>query len=312
MSSIDELFAMQKTYNQKIFSDDMDINDIERHTQHLALCAHAEISSLISATKYRKHHTHKAGLNPDEHRIVYESVDVIRYIMAILNLWNIDSDRFENAFYRKDIYLNTRKRIDDNPWDGRPVVIVDVDDVIVDFRAGFSKWLNKAYSVAADVHSSSYYFIDDLTDNDLNPERVFLDFVDKGGFFELDPISGAIKFLNDLRDRGYWIHMLTARPSGNLSCFYDTYEWLDRHDIPFDDLSFSAEKFRWCAQSVYYDTDSIVWTLDDSPKHATEYASHGLRCLVPEKPYNMKIWEADKIYSYSDFNSALDRIAKTS
>jgi len=307
-SKIKNLFEIQREFNKEIYGSNLSDEDLDKFTQDLALCAHAEISSLISATQYKKHHSFKkpAGLN--ESSIVYESVDVIRYIMAILNLWDIDFARFEEAFYKKDIYLNTRREIDNDRWMRQPVVIVDMDDVIAEFRGGFAHWLEKSYLLDVDIESPEYYFIDALKDKGLNPEKTFLDFVESGGFLKLDPVKGASDFLRNLRDQGYWIHLLTARPSDNLTCLYDTYAWLDHYDIPFNDISFSAEKFRWCAQSKYYDTGSIVMTIDDSPKHASEYAIHGLPCLVPEKSYNRKIWNTDNVFTYKDFDYAFGLI----
>ena len=112
MTSLSKLFNLQKKYNKKVYGDDeKSPEEVEIHTQELALCAHAEISSLISATKYKKHHRHQEYEGPDLRRILYESVDVTRYIMAILNLWDIDSKEFHEAFLKKDNYLNVKHEI---------------------------------------------------------------------------------------------------------------------------------------------------------------------------------------------------------
>ena len=133
--TLKKLLELQQVYNKKIFGNrkKSDVR-IDQHTQELALCAHAEISSLISATKYKKHHKNQKYDDPDSRRILYESVDVIRYIMAILNLWEIDSADFQDAFLKKDNYLNIKMKISESQWNGQPVAIVDMDDVIADFR----------------------------------------------------------------------------------------------------------------------------------------------------------------------------------
>ena len=78
--TLKKLFELQRKYNRKIFGTKKKSPEtLERHTQELALCAHAEISSLISATKYKKHHKNQNKLEPDSTRILYESADVIRY-----------------------------------------------------------------------------------------------------------------------------------------------------------------------------------------------------------------------------------------
>ena len=50
------MLALQKQYNDQI--TDHQGSDIEREriTQELVLCAHAELSSLVNATNFKKHH----------------------------------------------------------------------------------------------------------------------------------------------------------------------------------------------------------------------------------------------------------------
>ena len=299
---------MQRQYNNKVYGANWKSRDeLERHTQELALCAHAELSSLVAATSYRKHHKADLRNEIDKSTLLYESVDVIRYVMAIMNLWDIKADDFETAFCEKDIYLNTRRRIDKQVWYRQPVAIVDMDDVITNFRCGFAEWLRTVYKINADVESPEYYFIDALKDSGHNPERIFETFIECSGFKILNPVKGAKQFLQKLKEQGYWIHLLTARPDDNLTCLYNTYSWLNKHEMPFDDISFATEKFRWCAQSKYYDSDSIKFAIDDSPKHATEYVTHGIKCWVPSKSYNNNLnHEAIKYYyDFEDFLSNL-------
>ena len=110
-----------------------------------------------------------------------------------------------------------------------------------------------------------------------------------------------------MREKGYWIHILTARPEDNLQCMYDTYEWLESNGVPFDNIDFSSEKFRWCANSEYYDSGLIKFAIDDSPKHAREYSSHGIKCLVPEKTYNQDVWNIENISTYKSFSEILKK-----
>ena len=87
---------------------------------------------------------------------------------------------------------------------------------------------------------------------------------------------------------------------------YDTYQWLDQYNMCYDDIGFSTEKFRWCAKSKYYDQKAIAFAIDDSPKHAEEYAKHGIRVKVPEKSYNKNINQ--EVDYYKNFNSLLTQI----
>ena len=107
------------------------------------------------------------------------------------------------------------------------------------------RWLKKEFNVDADVNSKEYYFIDALTQTGLNPETVFIDFLNQGGFKQLTIEKDMWGVLKTLRERGCWLHILTARPEENLRCKYDTYTWIKEHRLPIDRISFSSEKFRW-------------------------------------------------------------------
>ena len=300
------MLKIQKEYNKKVLKTTTCDSEKEVITQNLALCTHAELSSLVNALNYKHHHGSLGKI--DKNTILYESVDIVRYMLAILNVWDITASEFDAAFNKKDIYLHQRKSIDDNQWDGQPVAIVDIDDVLGEFRNCFASWLAKNKNINPDIESNEYYFIDALKETGENPEHIFEDFIKDDGFLMLKPVKDAKWFLGELKKNGYWVHLLTARPEDNLGCFYPTYQWLANNFLAYDDLSFSSEKFRWCAQSKYYNSGAIKFAIDDSPKHAMEYATHGIKCFVPKKSYNLKVWNESNIITYENFYEIIQNI----
>ena len=215
------MLELQRKYNNIILNDIESDDDKDRVTQNLALCTHAEISALVNAVNFKHHHGNLGNIDRDT--ILYESVDVVRYIMAIMNVWNIESHEFEEAFKKKDDYLWMQSKIADKKWEGQPVVLVDIDDVIAEFRNTFADWLVSNLNVKIDVESEEYYFITALTNLNINPEIVFENFVEQGGFTTLPVVKKAREFLNHLREEGYWLQLLTARPKDDLRCLYDTF-----------------------------------------------------------------------------------------
>lgn len=305
------MMELQQKYNENIVGNAKDLTQeqIEKITQENVLCAHAELSSLVNATQYKNHHAHTEP-KANKTTVLYESVDVIRYMMAILNTWGTTSQEFEKAFFKKDTYLNKHHALQQKKWDGiQPVVIVDIDDVLANFREGFSDWLHKKFGVRADVDSKEYYFITALSKINLNSEHVFKMFLDDEGFANLTVDTDNLEILHQLKHKGYWIHLLTARPEEELQCLYDTYFWICQQNIPCDAISFSPEKFRWCAKSKYYDKGAIKFAIDDAPKHAEDYAKHGIKCLVPSKSYNNHL-NHENIYHFESYYQAVSCIDK--
>ena len=279
------LFQMQKDFQD----EHVELKgNIEERTQKLALCAHSEISSMMEAINYKMHHKNRdITMNSAQDKVMYEAVDVVRYMIAIMNNWQITPEQFSLAYDKKDTYLKMTAAINAKKWNNEPVIIVDLDDVVVDFRICFANWLEELYGLKIDVNSEEYYFISALSSIDVNPEKVFEIFMEQGGFARPDINKGAYRYLWDLKNKGYWIQYLTARPGDNLRCVYDTYDWIAKYCLPYDGIAFSTEKFRWCARSEYY--KHIEFAIDDSPKHAQEYAMHGIKCFVPEMPYNKQV-----------------------
>jgi hypothetical protein len=299
-----KMMNKQREYNNKIVGspEQLSQEQKEKITQENVLCAHAELSALVNATNYKNHHSHS---NPLANRttVLYETVDVIRYMMATLNTWGITPGEFEKAFDKKDVYLNKHRELQFRKWKDQPVAIVDIDDVLAEFRAGFASWLFNNFGVKVDLDTKEYYFISALSQINMNSETVFKMFLDHGGFESLHRNSDNVRLLHRLKKEGYWIHLLTARPEEELQCLYDTYYWIVEQEIPCDAISFSPEKFRWCAKSRYYDEGAIKFAIDDAPKHAEDYATHGIKCLVPKKSYNDHL-KNENIFLFDNYDHA--------
>ena len=83
-----------------------------------------------------------------------------------------------------------------------------------------------------------------------------------------------------------------------LKCLNETYSWLSSHVKEFDSVQFSAEKYIAIAGLEAFSQEKILCAIDDSPKHAAEYAMHGVKCLVPKRSYNKGVWKNDNIIPF--------------
>jgi len=296
-----DFLQTQKLFNDAVYGEIKDINK-EEVTKTLALSLHSEVSSIVSSINFKDHTSHRIQINND--KLLYESVDAFRYILALLNTWDITGEQFCNAFNDKDAYLWIRRECEKESWAGQDVVLVDIDDVLAEFRVGFYRWVLNTYGIDIDINSKEYYTTKPVLDKGVNPEEVFQRFLAQGGMSRLPVVNGCGYFLDSLIRRGYWVHLLTARPEDNPRCFYDTFLWLRSIGLPFNRVSFAPEKFRWTTQTQYYGKCRII-AVDDSPKHSAEYAKHGIEVLSPVQPYNGEIAGLHGVHMYRDFEEAL-------
>ncbi len=292
------MMEAQKSYNSEVLCEKLkEGRDKLNVTNELGLKAYKALSELL----------HEAAKEDcDQTNLTFTSVDVLRYIMSILNVWDVNSSDVEDAFKIKDAQLSVALDMSRNEWQNQPVVIVDIDDVLAEFRGTFANFLTEKFGIHANPESKQYYFVEEVQQDGFNPEAVFKAFVDEGMFRELPVVPGAVEFLEGLKRKGYWVQLLTARPKENKKIFYDTFYWLRENGIVFDDVDFSPEKFRWCASSKYYDKGGIYQAIDDSPKHAIEYAKHGISVKVPIKSYNTDITNSENIEHYTDLYELME------
>jgi hypothetical protein len=174
-------------------------------------------------------------------------------------------------------------------WTGQPVVLFDMDDVLAEFRQAFCGWVTTTTGTLLDPESTEYYNTDALKKTGLNNEFLFKSFIDQHGFLLLERNESYYGLLRHLQSKGYWVQIVTARPESNLTAFYDTYSWLARHGIEADGVAFTPEKFVFLTDQPYYSGQHRYFAVDDSAKHAAEYAKHSVTVIVPEKSYNREV-----------------------
>jgi len=75
----------------------------------------------------------------------------------------------------------------------------------------------------------------------------------------------------------YRIVIITARHPDSRP---QTQEWLERHEIPFDELHFSADKTDVA--------ENISLAVDDHPEHVLGYCNQGIPVFLMDQPWNQE------------------------
>ena len=285
--NIENLLKQQEIFSNLFYDKDkMSPKEKEEMLKTLTLAMHSEVTEIISSCNYKIFD--KSNFTFDRDKLVYNSIDVFRYLLAIMNLYEISADEFVNSFEERDVQLKLNSMLLD-PLEGQKVIVVDVDDVLCKFRSHFNNWLNFTYNIYIDPDSTSYYSSKEVKDHGYSPEGVFEKFISENELLKIPPVETMVNFLRLAREDGYYIQLLTSRPEHNLKCKYQTFLWLQRNNIPFDNIGFAAEKYIWVSKKDFYIKGNLVAAIDDSPKHAMEYATHDVNVLVPKTAYNKDV-----------------------
>lgn len=283
------LNIQEKFSNLFYDKNNMSDRDKEEMTKTLSLSLHNEVSQIVASTNYKFYA--KDSFKADTGKILYKSVDAFRYLLALLNLYDISEKDFLSAFQHRDNYLHKDVSYEKTK---KPVVVIDIDDVLLSFRYTFNEWIRNTYNIVIDDNSNQYYSSIAVKDIGLSPESVFEEFMEKGGLLTIPMLQNAAELTSELSKLGFEIQLLTSRPEGNLRCKYQTLQSLIDNNITFDKLNFSFEKYIWLAKQDFYLDGRFKFAIDDSPKHVSEYANHNVPVIMPIYEYNKSVLNHEK------------------
>lgn len=278
----------QRRFSDKFF-DTKNLSNQQKQEmlKTFVLSLHSEATGIVDAVNYKDHRGLQHPI--DVQKILYKSVDAYRYVLAILNLWDIDVNVFTSALEQKDDYLHFRHKLSSRRlMPNQKVVLFDLDDVVAEFRASFCEYASRRIGTFVDPNSDEYYNLRTFKQQGADADEVFKSFIDTHGFLGLGINKTYARLLGEFKAEGRWVQIVTARPADNLTCFYDTYSWLARFGFDVDGVTFTPEKFRWLSEQPFYGKNEVI-AVDDSAKHAAEYAKHGVPVIVPQQPYNAEV-----------------------
>lgn len=121
---------------------------------------------------------------------------------------------------------------------------VDLDGVCYDFSASVREYLTHIGWAHSCPEPTRWEFYEDWGLSLGGFLDICHDGVDAGVIFSYgDPYPRVREALRLIRAKGHTIHIVTDRSFGtNGASEAATRSWLDRHDLPFDSLTFSADK----------------------------------------------------------------------
>ena len=282
---LQKIFDDQENFSQN-FYDKKHLSSKEKEEILKTLCLglQQETSQIVSSTNFKVYNKETYEINKGN--LLFGIADSLRYLIALSNLYDINPEDIISSYSQKDIFLKNQHRINTEEKEISKVIIVDIDDILCDFRSYFNSWLETEYGVDIDKNSESYYTTKEVKEIGLSPEAVFEEFLDRDELLNIPLIEGGKEFLEAAKENNIYVQLLTSRPEFNLKCKYQTYTWLDQNKIHYDNLGFAPEKFIWLSKKEYYLQNKVAFAIDDSPKHALEYATHGIKVAIPNLPYN--------------------------
>jgi hypothetical protein len=123
--------------------------------------------------------------------------------------------------------------------------------------------------------------------------RILNEGVDAGVIFTHgDPYPGSRDALFRLRDAGHTLHVITDRNVGRPGAAQQaTAAWLAQHDLPYDSLTFSADK-------TIVQTDAMI---DDKIENYRALDKVGCWSYLLDRPWNQKAGYYQRVADLGEF-----------
>ena len=279
----------QRAFNDKLVDHEKVANDNEEFQKwnnfyHLALMR--EVGEVLDTVNWKIHRNEKKDLIRSN--TLEEMVDVLKYWMSLVQLHGFTYEEIYEEYFRKSAVVEQRHKqelqdiIDSND----KIVGVDIDGVLADYPRSFVEFINQELGTNHNPDEVKNYDIYEELGIDTELGVKLKDKYRQSGQKRYIPvIDGAKEMLEGLREDGYKIVILTARPYKKYNrIFPDTMEWLKKNGLVFDAIIFDEEKEERLLKE--FGTNRVEFFIDDVVKNANAISNLGGKCLLVDRPYN--------------------------
>ena len=280
-----DIWKDQKRFNSNFLDfENMEQDDKVEQTKEYILHLHSEADELLREMAWKNHR--KTDKNIIKSNMKEELIDIFKYWLSIVTLWDFSMDEMIEEYWRKSKVVEQRykqeKALD---FESSNIIGVDIDGVLAAYPEHFLNFINKEIGTDYKVEDVTEYNIYEALDLPHNTTKKL-----KGKFREtgekrfIPILNGAKEFLDLFSEMGYKIVLLSARPYKKYKrIFADTQEWLDKNNLAHDAILWDEDK---CNRLVReFGSNSVEFFVEDNLSNANSVAKECKVYLI-NKPYN--------------------------
>lgn len=241
----------------------MAVSQKSKLIRDLLLGLYEEVQELSGAVQYKNHLLKNEPISKTH--VTEEIVDVLKYLICVAQFHQITPDEVSKMFTEKTEVIQDRALGSAADLRNTKFVITDLDGCVCDmsdFQKELAQFRNE--SVTPGAVSAM--------------EQLKNKFYRNGGFRHIPMISGAKEGLKEIREAGYKLVIITARPYWTYKRLYsDTIIWLKKHEIEYDLLLFNKDKSEAIHEEIFPATPKYF--IEDRAKHVLELVNIGIHVL---------------------------------
>jgi len=309
-SDLEKLFDIQKNHNDRWQDAERFITDSNYRlsiVKDFVLGIYQQNTFLLETFNWAKHSLERTE---DIQNTKIQIVDIVKYAVGLYILVGGNAKEFEELFTNKSNELDNRWNQNEVKFTKEnKVVVFDVDGVIADYSNHYTDFLeNVCGLVSVNKDRKSYSFFEKYGITRQAEEQFNIDFIKMGGFTKIPVFDGIVDVMNEIKNKGIKIVLLTARPSWIFKrLISDTYRWLKNNNIPHDLIIWDKDKADAIINYVF--PAKVICMVEDRDKHSLEVSHIGVDVLLIDKTYNKSILDNDRIkriYKYSEIIDWID------
>ena len=291
MDKLDLIYEDQLAFEHYIgdFKRKFSVED----TKELILSIHSELDEVLRELNWKKHRIEDKSIILSN--IYEELIDVFKYWLALAQVWDLDSDKIVEEYFRKSLVVRQK-------WDQEhnlnlftnKVICLDIDGILCDYTTTWLKFIENNFPGELVIYTKEDVTSLDLSMTLKNPSKykeLKHLFRESGAKRQAIVNPGAKELLIRL-SKNYKIVLVTARPVQIYKRIYaDTIEWLKKNELYFDFLVFEEDKRNW----VITHKDKVEFCLEDSPNQAKQLDAYGIKVYLLDCSYNKEVEETETL-----------------
>lgn len=306
-----KIWDNQREFNDKLVGLDTVRNDKEKFQKwnnfyHLALMR--EVGEVLDTVNWKIHRNEKKDLIRSN--TLEELVDCLKYWMSLAQLHGFTYEEVYEEYFRKSAVVEQRHKqeLQDVIDSGDKIVGVDIDGVLADYPRSFVEFINKELGTDFDPDKITNYNIYEELGLSTELGMELKDKYRQSGQKRFIPvIDGAKEMLHGLRDLGYKIVLLTARPYKKYNrIFPDTMEWLEKNGLVYDAIIFDENKEERLLKE--FGANRVDFFIDDVAGNANSISNLGVKCFLVDRPYNQDAVLKENVVRVNSVKEVLDHV----
>lgn len=288
MDELKKMWERQKAFQENFYKiESLSIDKKQKWTKEYVLHLISECDELLRETKWKIHRQENKKVS--RAHIKEELTDIFKYWLSLAQIWDVSPEEFINDFNNKSEVVEQRyhqekvvKLLNDEN-----VVAVDIDGVIADYPEGFLQFVEKKTGKTLDRSKLTQYRIYDIFAEDIGEEEMFRlkeEFRATGEKRSLPVVEGAVEGLKKLKELGYTIVLLSARPyKKHPRIFSDTIFWLKANGFVYDAVLWDKNK----EERIINEFPKMKFLVEDYHGNANKVAEKGYKVYMFNRLYNI-------------------------